>query len=187
MSPSLSQEMRVTIPQSLLLVVPCLKLKLKQKASWEDDKDVDMAEDSDTELLLERPFQRLTKQARGKSKARVIESEESFEAESISEPPAPVPTKLAEVSTMQQSTTHSRGSVKCKRVESESEEEVNEVEAEGRLVDLRFNDQNVKDGKPLIDLLSYTFVDQEVIDLMLVPRLVGKVRPIISYHIIAIY
>ena len=34
-----------------------------------------------------------------------------------------------------------------------------------RLVDLRFNDQNVKDGKPLINLSSYTFVDQEEIDL----------------------
>ena len=165
---------------------PKPKLKQKQKASREDDEDVDMVEDSDTELLSERPFRRLTKRA-GKSKARVIESEESFEAESISEPPAPVPTKSAEASTMQRSTTRGRGSVKRKRVESESEEEVGEVEAEGRLVDLRFDDQNVKDGKPPIDLSSYTFADREVIDLTLVPRLVGKVRPIASYRIQTIH
>ena len=175
----------------MLLVVPCSKLKpkqkQKQKASREDDEDVDMAEDSDTELLSERPFQRLTKRAGGKSKARVIESEESFEAESISEPPAPVPTKSAEASTMQRSTTRGRGSVKRKRVESESEEEVGEVEAEGRLVDPRFDDQNVKDGKPPIDLSSYTFADREVLDLTLVPRLVGKVRPIASYRILTIH
>ena len=146
-----------------------------------------MAEDSDTELLSEHPFQRLTKQAGGKSKARIIELEESFEAESISETLAPVPTKSAEVSTMQRSTTHGRGSVKRKRVESELEEEVGEVEAEGRLVDPRFNDQNVKDGKPPIDLSSYTFTDREAIDLTLVPRLVGKVRPIASYHILTIH
>ena len=144
-------------------------------------------EDSNTKLLSERPFQRLTKRARGKSKARVIESEESFEAESVPEPPVPVPTKSADASTMQQSTTCSRGSVKCKRVESESEEEVSEVEAEGRLVNLRFDDQNVKDGKPPIDLSSYTFTDQEVIDLTLIPRLVGKVRPIASYHVLTIH
>ena len=166
---------------------PKQKQKQKQKASREDDEDVDMAEDSDTELLLERPFRRLTKRAGGKLKVRVIESEESFEAESISEPPAPVPTKSAEASTMQRSTTRGRGSVKRKRVESESEEEVGEVEAEGRLVDPRFDDQNVKDGKPPIDLSSYTFADREAIDLTLVPRLVGKVRPIASYRFLTIH
>ena len=77
--------------------------------------------------------------------------------------------------------------MKRKRVESESEEEVGEVEAEGRLIDPRFNDQNVKDGKPLINLSSYTFTDREVIDLTLVPRLVGKVRPIASYRILTIH
>ena len=91
-----------------------------------------MVEDSDTELLSEWPFRRLMKWAGGKSKARVIKSDELFEAESISEPLALVATKLAEVSMKQQSTTRSRGSVKHKRVESESEEEVGEVEAEGR-------------------------------------------------------
>ena len=88
---------------------------------------------------------------------------------------------------MQRSTTRGRGSVKRKRVGSESEEEVGEVEAEGQLVDPRFDDQNVKDGKPPIDLLSYTFADREVIDLTLIPRLVGKVRPIVSYHVITIH
>ena len=77
--------------------------------------------------------------------------------------------------------------MKHKRVESELEGEVGEVEVEGRLVDLRFDDQNVKDGKPPIDLSSYTFVDWEVIDLTLVPRLVGKVRPIVFYRIITIH
>ena len=120
-------------------------------------------------------------------KARVIKSEESFEAESVPEPPVPVPTKSADASTMQRSTTRDRGSVKRKRVESELEEEVSEVEAEGRLVNLRFDDQNVKDGKPPIDLSSYTFTDREVIDLTLIPRLVGKVRPIASYHVLTIH
>ena len=77
--------------------------------------------------------------------------------------------------------------MKRKRVESESEEEVGEVEVEGRLVDLRFDDQNMKDGKPPIDLSSYTFVDWEVIDLTLVPRFVGKVRPIVSYCVLTIH
>ena len=63
MSPASLQETRVTIPLSSLPVVPHPKpkLKQKQKASREDDKDIDMAEDSDTELLSERPFRRLTK------------------------------------------------------------------------------------------------------------------------------
>ena len=102
MSPSSLQETRVTVPQLSLPVVSHLKpkQKQKQKASWEDDEDVDMAEDSDTELLSEHPFWRLTRQAGGKLKARVIELEESFEAESISELPAPVPMKSAEASTM---------------------------------------------------------------------------------------